>query len=237
MNGLLKGVKCPVLKSKTFYITSDYKKRNPSRPNHNGIDCVTDTKGTDYIIATDKGVVERTGYDYSAGNFIRIKHDNVISLYFHLKGGSIRVKRGQKVKKGQVIAYMGNSGHSYGAHLHFEVRNLSNVSIDALPYLQGKFLYNKASRPTVGTYQITSSKVVPVRKGAGTKYTHKKFKDLTKNAQKQILAKSDKKVDGYVKGVQFNVLAVKRVGKDYWGRTLSGWVRLQQNTTKYAKKV
>ena len=57
--------------------------------------------------------------------------------YGHLLKG-ICVKNGDKVKKGQVIGFMGNSGYSNGQHLHFELRKGSNAkanSIDPIPYL------------------------------------------------------------------------------------------------------
>ena len=57
----------------------------------------------------------------SYGNKIRIRHnDREETFYAHLKEGSISIKKGDTVTKGQVIGYMGNTGESYGAHLHFE---------------------------------------------------------------------------------------------------------------------
>ena len=57
----------------------------------------------------------------SWGNFVKIKHsDTEYTLYAHLKEG-LKVKKGDKVKQGDLIGYMGNTGHSFGNHLHFEV--------------------------------------------------------------------------------------------------------------------
>ena len=47
----------------------------------------------------------------------------------------ISVETGQTVKQGQKIGYMGNTGNSYGAHLHFEVRNQNDNIINSEPYL------------------------------------------------------------------------------------------------------
>jgi hypothetical protein len=58
----------------------------------------------------------------NAGNWIAIDlGNNRYALYAHLQPGSTRVKVGDKVRKGQVIALLGNSGNAVGPHLHFHV--------------------------------------------------------------------------------------------------------------------
>lgn len=58
------------------------------------------------------------------GNLIRIKHDNgVYSEYHHVRTGSVGVKTGERVEKGQVIAQVDHNGWSSGAHLHFQMMN------------------------------------------------------------------------------------------------------------------
>lgn len=60
----------------------------------------------------------------NAGNWIALDlGNNRYALYAHLQPGSIRVKAGDKVRKGQVIALLGNSGNAVGPHLHFHVGN------------------------------------------------------------------------------------------------------------------
>jgi murein DD-endopeptidase MepM/ murein hydrolase activator NlpD len=55
-------------------------------------------------------------------NYISIKHnDETISLYYHLKKGSAKVKKGWYIRKGKKIAESGNSGYSTSPHLHIEV--------------------------------------------------------------------------------------------------------------------
>jgi hypothetical protein len=59
-----------------------------------------------------------------AGNYIVIKHSgNEYSSYLHLRENSVRVKEGETIKRGQHIADVGNTGDSYGAHLHFQVND------------------------------------------------------------------------------------------------------------------
>jgi hypothetical protein len=56
------------------------------------------------------------------GNFVLIKHaDKTYSFYMHMKQGSLKVKTGDKVKTGQLLGQIGNSGDSYEPHLHFQL--------------------------------------------------------------------------------------------------------------------
>lgn len=157
-------VKNPVLKNGKHNITSDYKTRNPKRKNHNGIDFVSRQNNmnvTDYIIAIDDGVVTISKYSLSAGYYIQIKHNNgYTTRYLHLKKDSLKVKKGDKVKKGQVIGYMGNTGNSSGAHLHFDVHNGKSY-VDPVPFLQGTadLETNHYQEFVEGVQRATGSKV------------------------------------------------------------------------------
>lgn len=85
---------------------------------HRGID-VANRTGTP-IIATADGVVKGIHNDNMMGKYIVIDHGyGFKSRYGHLS--TIKVKRGQKVKRGDVIALMGSTGYSTGPHLHYEV--------------------------------------------------------------------------------------------------------------------
>ncbi|WP_288968543.1 M23 family metallopeptidase, partial [uncultured Microbacterium sp.] len=56
------------------------------------------------------------------GNYIRIQHGGGVGTgYAHIRDGGILVRSGQWVNSGQLIAYAGNTGRSFGCHLHFEV--------------------------------------------------------------------------------------------------------------------
>ena len=72
------------------------------------------------IVAADSGKVVTATYHYSYGNYVMIDHGGGYStLYAH--ASSLAVSAEQTVTKGQTIAYVGNTGDSFGAHLHFEV--------------------------------------------------------------------------------------------------------------------
>jgi len=86
---------------------------------HNGLD-ICGNKGTP-IVAPADGVVYRRGQHRYLGKYIRINHGRgVTTTYGHLSGHS--VERGQQVKRGEVIGFMGNTGRSVGTHLHYSVR-------------------------------------------------------------------------------------------------------------------
>ena len=86
---------------------------------HYGMD-FTAPKGTP-IYATGDGIVKRADNRASGyGKHIRIDHGfGYVSLYAHLS--KYEAKRGQKVKRGEVIGYVGNTGRSAGPHLHYEI--------------------------------------------------------------------------------------------------------------------
>jgi len=87
---------------------------------HYGIDICGTGHGSPIFAAQD-GVVVATGYGSAAGNYVNVSHGgNYETRYYHLSKYYVSV--GQTVKKGQVIAAMGNTGRSTGTHLHFEIR-------------------------------------------------------------------------------------------------------------------
>ncbi len=100
---------------------------------HNGLDIAYRFGGLE-ILASAKGKVKEVDYkEETHGIFVRIDHAyGFKTLYAHLD--SAIVKSGDKVEKGQVIGYMGNTGRSTGIHLHFEVI-LGENTVDPMRYL------------------------------------------------------------------------------------------------------
>ncbi|MGB0907714.1 MAG: M56 family metallopeptidase [Maricaulaceae bacterium] len=101
-------------------ITSTYGTESKLRTNkHKGIDLAAKT-GADVLASAD-GTVFLLTTEPSWGNRIIIKHEDGFQTHYgHLKG--FNVKRGTKVKAGDVIGYVGSTGKTTGPHLHFEIR-------------------------------------------------------------------------------------------------------------------
>lgn len=105
-----------------------------ARKMHFGMD-FTAKRGTP-VYATGNGVVKRADSRSSGfGKHIRIDHGfGYISLYAHLS--KYNVRRGQKVKRGDIIGYVGNTGRSAGPHLHYEIIK-DNKKINPLNFYYG----------------------------------------------------------------------------------------------------
>ena len=105
------------------YISSSFKLRtlNGVTRWHNGIDTCrwSGTQGAD-VIAVKDGVIESAGWNGGYGNLVVVNHGNgVLTYYAHLSG--YNCSAGQSVSQGDVIGYAGNTGYSFGAHLHFGI--------------------------------------------------------------------------------------------------------------------
>ena len=108
-----------------------------------------------WVQTEQKNNTKATG-NKSYGNAVKIKHSNgMYTLYAHLK--SVKVKKGQYVAKGTIIGLIGNTGKSFGPHLHWEIRDKNNKRINPTQYLNKdlpnlptgnklKLLYDKCLR-------------------------------------------------------------------------------------------
>ena len=183
-----------VLKTGTNRITNSY-------ANHKGwskgVDVVKSQGQIDDIIAHSEGTIikvinymtgtnkqnDNEGMGY--GNYVMILHNEkyqgkyVVTLYAHLAKVDERIIEGYHINKGQLIGRMGNTGNSYGEHLHFEVRlfgevpnatNLHDTSkfvwIDPTPYLDADLPedVNELDEGSYPNYAEGSNKYYRVRK-------------------------------------------------------------------------
>lgn len=77
------------------------------------------------------------------GNYVIISHGGYWTVYGHLLKG-LNVRKGDRVKKGDIIGRMGNSGYSFGNHLHFELRKGANDRAHVVDPLEYLMLENRA---------------------------------------------------------------------------------------------
>lgn len=117
------------------FLSSRYGRRmDPFRGeivHHPGVDYRART-GTP-VMATADGAVRQAGRNGGYGLMIELAHGNGFKTrYAHLS--KILVQRGQKVKRGEVVGLVGNTGHSTGSHLHYEVLH-RGVHRDPLQYV------------------------------------------------------------------------------------------------------
>lgn len=119
-------------------VTSGY--RLPDRPGHNGLDIVGDdshdvlcpVSGT---VKSSTIITDKSNSTWEWGNYVRVDDADGNRLFFcHLDSRAVKV--GQKVNPGDKLGVMGNTGYSFGAHTHFEVRKSDGkTTLDPAAYL------------------------------------------------------------------------------------------------------
>jgi len=106
-------------------------------------------KGTDFaapkgtpIMASGDGLVIKASWCGGGGNCVKIKHNSTYStVYAHMSKFARNIKKGTRVKQGQIIGYVGSTGMSTGPHLHYEViENGKKVNSQKLKLPSGKTL-------------------------------------------------------------------------------------------------
>lgn len=119
-------------------VTSGY--RLPDRPDHSGLDIVGDdskdvlcpVSGT---VKSSTIITDKSNSTWEWGNYVRVDDADGNRLFFcHLDSRAVSV--GQKVNPGDKLGVMGNTGYSFGAHTHFEVRKSDGkTTLDPAAYL------------------------------------------------------------------------------------------------------
>lgn len=112
---------------------------------HKGVDFGA-SRGTP-IYAAGNGTIDYIGRFSSYGNYIRIRHNSDLSTaYAHMNGFAKGLHKGDRVKQGEVIGYVGMTGRATGPHLHYEVLvdkkqvNPMSVDLPVMTVLEGKDL-------------------------------------------------------------------------------------------------
>lgn len=120
---------------------------------HSGLDIVGDDSHK--VLAVAGGTViqsriveDKANRTWEWGNYVCVQAaDGNFYYYCHLE--SRAVQSGATVKEGDIVGIMGNTGHSFGAHLHLEIRNAGKTAIDPCPILgipNSTGVYTGASR-------------------------------------------------------------------------------------------
>ncbi len=116
--------------------TRHYYGRKSSNAFHNGIDF--EGKTGEPIYAAADGVINHQGWYFNYGRTVKIGHaDNFETLYAHMSRFADGVGPGSKIRKGDLIGYVGSTGRSTGAHLHFSVI-VNGQFVDPAPYISEK---------------------------------------------------------------------------------------------------
>ena len=152
---------------------------------HRGVDFAA-PRGTPVFAAGD-GIVEKAGWNGSYGRYIRIRHTGTYkTAYAHLSGINKKIKTGKRVSQGKIIGYVGSSGRSTGAHLHYEVL-LNNQQINPM------------------RVKLPSGKNIP-------KKDLNRYKSYVKNImQKKIAFKNKINVNAYIKNVMNDTINRKQI--------------------------
>ena len=203
---------------------------------HYGIDLV----GSDKVLAHSSGkVIQVINKGENGGTCckVRIQHATYQTAYYHLKSGSILVKKGDYVKEGTQIATMGNTGKSTAKHLHFQIDKGDNSSsIDPTDYAYGRKLVSPLENWETGDYRLLKHKYL--RSTPEVKANNKvKYKNLTDNAKKKCI----KDALGYAKykiDAKINIKEFKTDSKgNVWGRTNTLWVCVEDSSGNQVIKV
>lgn len=131
-------------------MTSDYGMRfhpvTGRRAAHKGVDLAAPT-GTP-IFATGDGMISRASWYSTYGLYVSIEHGGQIQTrYAHMS--RLNVAEGQRVRKGDIIGFVGSTGRSTGPHLHYEVR-VDGAAVNPVPYMNSYQFVRESSDPALG---------------------------------------------------------------------------------------
>ena len=131
------------------------------------------------IFASGNGVIEKVGWEGGYGKYIRIRHANGYeTAYGHMSAFARGMEQGKKVRQGQVIGYVGSTGLSTGAHLHYEIL-INGRFVDPMKIklprgrvLEGTMLagFEQGARPLEAM----------IKRGTPTRYAQGKSRDGTR---------------------------------------------------------
>ena len=206
---------------------------------HTGVDRVCSNTA---LVSPADGTVQRNEYNASYGNMVIITTtDGKSILMAHMKAKS-KLKVGASIKKGDAVGTMGNTGNSFGAHLHIEVQNSKTWAynknlLNPNSYIDWADTTSKGVEtiPFKKGDVVTLTTNVNVRTGAGTNYAQKTVSQLTKDGKKNATSSKGSDKATLKAGTKVTVQAIKMVGSNIWAQIPSGWICLRYNGKNYVK--
>ncbi len=147
-------------KSGFMEVTSKYGERilDGKKDNHKGVDLQGTDKTLvapcDGVIGTSTIITDTSNLTWQWGNYVRIDCDNGLQVFMCHMNKRL-VAKGQRVKAGDVVGIEGNTGFSFGSHVHFEVRR-NGTSIDPTPLLGIKNAWGRYRVPEIDTPDYAS---------------------------------------------------------------------------------
>ena len=234
----LTGVVNPVLETGNHWETQEFKKGT-----HNGEDLINRTNITKaspcYIIAIECGRVTYTGYTSTRGYYVELQHDNgKFSRYLHLKENSIKVKKNDLVKKGDILGYMGESGVSEGIHLHLAIFSKINgveKYEDPYDYLVGKKNFNNTW--DLGIYRTIKSKYIRETPKVATN-NYVLVKECNATTKPKLTSSKPNDKARFKIGVQVNITAFTSDSKgNLWGKMKNTWICVRDSSGNQVVKI
>lgn len=181
---------------------------------HEGVDLASGEPVTPVCAFADGEVIgiRNTVIGYTekqtGGNYVYIRHDDhTVTRYYHLSYGSVSVKKGDKVFRGEEIGIMGATGMVTGKHLHFQIE-IDDKPVDPVPFILGDitFIKDVSERKTITLLKLSKgSKSTDVRFLQYLLFLHGKslafdgvFGAKTQSAVKDFQKESGLDADGVV---------------------------------------
>jgi len=189
------------------------------------------------VFAAHDGKIEIEGYDSLLGNYVILRYsegkNTIINRYLHLKNRAI-VKKGDTVKQGEIIGYMGTTGRSTAVHLHFEYWVCPSLytykPLDGAKYskdpLKYCYLFDDQS--------VSSSSSSKVRRVVGFSTARNKNKNQLRVIGKYLNCRSTPslkgKILGYINLGYYTILDSKEVDGYLWYKIGSNkWIAYLKN--------
>ncbi len=144
---------------------------------HNGIDF--EGKTGDPIFAAADGVINHQGWYFNYGRTVKVSHaDNFESLYAHMSRFADGMGPGSRVNKGDLIGYVGSTGRSTGAHLHFSVI-VNGQFVDPAPFISEQGGLSALAGEALVAYRQWQQDI----RSAGGRGKSRSFGDWFRNSQ------------------------------------------------------